>query len=410
MIDFSQGLIIMILRERIRKMKKEQNRSKEIKKNRCMARKRAEDKQNVKDLQNNWKRKERLVETEEKRRRRFLLAVMYGPIFFCVSCERRLFHNNVSTIDGIREKVEKKKEGLFQKCIPILKKEMKVKLQIEGQNAEKHYICHACKRHLMNGKMPPMCAENGLYVEGIKDDSLKLTELERNMIALRILFMKMCLLKKSRWLGLNDRIINVPVHEDDVLNTVSMLPRTPDEAGLVEVDFKRKLEYKNSHIKGQLIKPEKLYKMLDHLKASGNPYYQFYDDVNTFRQRLTEQENNWLKNEVDDEIDLDVMQEETLEKQENEEEKDEGDDDEDIEENEYRKNDPVKKHQADSYDKSLMLSDMYPEMNHRSDYNAITVAPGEGKIPKSILYDTDWDIKAFPDLNSHNGKYGLNYS
>ena len=44
------------------------------------------------------------------------------------------------------------------------------------------------------------------------------------------------------------------------------------------------------------------------------------------------------------------------------------------------------------------------------DYNnSVIVAPGEGKVPKNILFDDDWDIKAFPHLNSPNGKYGLHH-
>ena len=85
-----------------------------------------------------------------------------------------------------------------------------------------------------------------------------------------------------------DKVINVPVAGDSVTNTLNLLPRTMDEAGLIEVTFKRKLEYKTSHHRGQLVNPKKLYKVLDHLKASGNPFYQFYDDINTFTERLEE--------------------------------------------------------------------------------------------------------------------------
>ena len=49
------------------------------------------------------------------------------------------------------------------------------------------------------------------------------------------------------------------------------------------------------------------------------------------------------------------------------------------------------------------MSNMYPE-------NSLIIAPGEGKTPKNILYDDDWDIKAFPHLNSPDGKYGLHHS
>ena len=41
--------------------------------------------------------------------------------------------------------------------------------------------------------------------------------------------------------------------------------------------------------------------------------------------------------------------------------------------------------------------------------NSVIVAPGEGKILKNVLYDDDWDIKAFPHINSPDGKYGLHF-
>merc|ERR1712059_129837 len=55
-------------------------------------------------------------------------------------------------------------------------------------------------------------------------------------------------------------------------------------------------------------------------------------------------------------IEFDAMLEGMLETQENGQEKlDEEEDEEDKEEQDYRMNDPVKKHQADGCDKSLML-------------------------------------------------------
>ena len=48
------------------------------------------------------------------------------------------------------------------------------------------------------------------------------------------------------------------------------------------------------------------------------------------------------------------------------------------------------------------MSNMYPEA---APENSVIVAPEEGKVPKNVLYDDDWDIKAFPHLNSPDGKY-----
>ena len=53
------------------------------------------------------------------------------------------------------------------------------------------------------------------------------------------------------------------------------------------------------------------------------------------------------------------------------------------------------------------MSSMYPEVAQEI---SVVVAPGEGKVPKNVLYDNDWDIKAFPHINSRDGIYGLHHS
>ena len=65
--------------------------------------------------------------------------------------------------------------------------------------------------------------------------------------------------------AVKDRLVNVPVGASDVINTIKNIPRTPREAGLIQVKLKRKLEYKNHH-KHEYIDPVKIFKVLDHLK------------------------------------------------------------------------------------------------------------------------------------------------
>ena len=132
------------------------------------------------------------------RAKKFYRETMLGCIFVCCCCERRQFQQNVSKLGNLRDKVEEKKKGLFDKCIPRLRKEALVSIMINGKATQSHYICHACKKRLLKKQMPPMCAENGLKKEPIKSDDLKLTELERSMIALRIPFTKIVMLPKSR--------------------------------------------------------------------------------------------------------------------------------------------------------------------------------------------------------------------
>merc|ERR1712082_188643 len=132
---------------------------------------------------------------------------------------------------------------------------------------------------------------NGLQLtetdQEIEDQNLKLSELEGALIAKTIIFQKIYQLPKSRWTALKDRLINVPINDEDILNTIENMPRTPIEAGLIGVALKRKKEYKNTH-KHQLINPEKLFKILNKLKLSGNKHYQFYDDFEEYQVRCQE--------------------------------------------------------------------------------------------------------------------------
>ena len=45
-----------------------------------------------------------------------------------------------------------------------------------------------------------------------------------------------------------------------------------------------------------------------------------------------------------------------------------------------------------TYNKSLCKSNKYPEINAEDPTREIEVAPGEGKIPKDIMREKDWDI------------------
>ena len=88
--------------------------------------------------------------------------------------------------------------------------------------------------------------------------------------------------------AVKDRLVNVPVRPNDIINTIQSIPRTPREAGLIQVKLKRKLKYKNYH-KQEYIDPQKIFKVLEYLKKSGHPYYQFYDDYNVFKKRCREE-------------------------------------------------------------------------------------------------------------------------
>ena len=348
-------------------------------------------------LEDERKRKEksRIVDSERKRLKKFIERTMYNAIFTCSCCQRNLFDSNVIKFDDkLKSQIELKQPGLVKKSI-----EYYVEININGKGA--FYICHACKSHLKRGKLPPMSAKNGLKMHP-QDPELELTDLEGSLISRSIVFMKIFQLPKSRWTALRDKIVNVPINEDDIINTITRLPRTPQEAGMIEVDLKRKVEYQNSHQK-QLINPDKCFKMLEVLKKHGNPHYQFYDDYNTYSNRCKETDKKGFSFIFDEDIDpiIDISDKNAKRPVEIEEICIE-----EILETDYLKNDPVRKYQFDDYNKSLCMSNMFPEAQPG---NSVIVAPGEGKTPRNVLHDDDWDIKAFPHLNSPDGKFGLQF-
>ena len=72
---------------------------------------------------------------------------------------------------------------------------------------------------------------------------------------------------------------------------------------------------------------------------------------------------------------------------------------------EYLTNDPVRKYKF-TYNESLCMSHKYPETEAIDSTKEIEIAPGEGKRPRDLALEKDWDVKAFPHLHNPNGKNG----
>ena len=96
---------------------------------------------------------------------------------------------------------------------------------------------------------------------------MKLTDLENNLIAKNILYQKVHKKHRSRMAGTHDKMVNIPIEDQDILRTIKSLPRTPKESRILIVGkLKRKLEYKNTHLE-QLIDIQKIFKFHHHKKC-----------------------------------------------------------------------------------------------------------------------------------------------
>ena len=218
--------------------------------------------------------------------------------------------------------------------------------------------------------------------------------------------MKIFKLPRSQMSAIKDRCVCVPVDHQTISNTLNMLPRTPNQAGLVPVKLKRKQNMKNVHLQ-EYINPQKLIKALESLRALGNKFYQFSfsssedfkerclrDDTGGFETLYRDTENDSASSISSDDMDVEIDKN-LLSSDDHSKESDNGDDiekekpeksrseviqDEIIEredeEEHYLKNDATGKYMFE-YNRTTCLSDDVPEIGIPD--TPITISPGEGK-------------------------------
>ena len=80
---------------------------------------------------------------------------------------------------------------------------------------------------------------------------------------------------------MKDKTVNIPIYETDVLDTVKSLPRTPRDAGIIPINLKRKLEYKNSHMT-QYISVPKFFKAIKNPERHGKPLLPVHSNISKF--------------------------------------------------------------------------------------------------------------------------------
>ena len=171
--------------------------------------------------------------------------------------------------------------------------------------------------------------------------------------------------------------------------------------------MKRKLEYKHSHRK-ELIDPDKLIKSLQNLKESGHPYYQDFDDFDSYKERckkFDETGHDLLFGACDaDNYDGQADEENCTDDISPKENTEPEDNSQDVK-------DSIRKHQFD-HNRNSCMTNNYPEMsvdeNGKKSNETLSFAPAEGNRPTNLQEEKDWDIKSWPAL-LQNGKFGLHY-
>ena len=177
---------------------------------------------------------------------KFRRKIIEGPNFICFNCNRSQFRSGVVVLkvkDIQKPDAEIQLDESFLKKVGLFDLDKDLEL----------IFCHKCLTTIREAKVPDISTINGLQLDHIPDD-LKLTDLEQQLIARTLLFLKIKKLPKTRMKSNFAKIVIVPLESEDVQNTVAQLPRHPDDAQIIAVQLKKKLEYKNSHL-SQYIRP-----------------------------------------------------------------------------------------------------------------------------------------------------------
>ena len=87
--------------------------------------------------------------------------------------------------------------------------------------------------------------------------------------------------------ALKDKCIVIPLEEKDVLNTVESLPRLPSESGIIDIQWKRKVGLKNTHLQAK-VDPNKIFNALNFLKEQGHKYYLDSESREQYQKRCLE--------------------------------------------------------------------------------------------------------------------------
>ena len=336
----------------------------------------------------------------QQRLNAFKTATKYGPIFICCCCHRRRFKQSVVEFKAnIKQSILKDAPQILDRCVYTDGK-IAERLLVDIGKGPQAWLCSTCRNYLKQDKMPPMCSQNNLQIH---DTNLPLpSELGSSLISPIILYMKIGRLPVSRMSNLQGKVVNVPIRPEDTKNVLTKLataslPRTPEEAGLVMVQLKKKMTF-NSHYLKQLIDVDLLFQWLKHFKESGHPYFQD-EALSPEQYQLKCFQSDLAGSLLPDQEE----QQEPMDTNQDNSGADSPDDEADQTEQDeidYQTNDPVRKQQF-NYKKTVVMTDTNPEDR------AVTLAPGEDKTPESILSTPDFDVKAFPCLNNADGSNGM---
>ncbi|XP_071122628.1 uncharacterized protein [Mytilus edulis] len=326
----------------------------------------------------------------QKAIKKFQKSIQDHPVYVCTVCIRSLYKSQVKNCNRAKYSNEKASECLTGNFVHTCDKHCKVKCE-----KAKEWICFTCHRHLSVNNMPPQAQANGLYLEPIPPELEKLNDLERQLVALRIPFMKILCLPKGGQCGVKGPCINVPC---DLNSVTATLPRPINDAQLIKVKLKRKVEYKGYHKFGW-INPANVQEAVQFLLKNNK----WYKDVQLRNLWYTEDDSDLIV--CNNSLEMDILNgESSKDSKEESKNNDAGTISDDEGEHEQSKDIEDNDIAAYPVDTCLQPIDLGQEILD-TDGKVFCLAPGENQIPKSIFKEKGIDAMAFPHLHP-GGEFG----
>ncbi|XP_071142171.1 uncharacterized protein [Mytilus edulis] len=326
----------------------------------------------------------------QKAIKQFQKSIQDHPVYVCTVCIRSLYKSQVKKCYRSKYSNEKTSECLTGNFVHTCDKHCKVKCEKANE-----WICFTCHRHLSLNNMPQQAQANGLYLEPIPPELEKLNDLERQLVALRIPFMKILCLPKGGQCGVKGPCINVPC---DLNSVTATLPRPINDAQLIKVKLKRKVEYKGYHKFGW-INPANVQEAVQFFLKNNK----WYKDVQLRNLWYTEDDSDLIV--CDNSLEMDIPNgESSKDIKEESKNNDSGTISEDEGETEQSKDIEDNDIAAYPVDTCLQPIDLGQEILD-TDGKVFCLATGENQIPKSIFKEKGIDAMAFPHLHP-GGEFG----
>ena len=164
-------------------------------------------------------------------------------------------------------------------------------------------FCHNCCTTLKKKKCPTLSIANGMKLDVIPEELLQPTDLEQQLFARMLVFTKIVQLPcqkiapQNRMKGLTGKMINVPLEQSDISNSIKTLPRCIDDAAVVPLQLKKKKEIKSAYAEA-FIRPKICIKAVQKLKELKNPHYTNVEIDENFMAKGKEKRSQTDKNET----------------------------------------------------------------------------------------------------------------